>query len=176
MIESNESNGITRRQWIAGAAAAGLALAATARSAGAAEGDSTLAPSSTHSDSVADSLDGWATAAPRDEIRPRFDTAPTGGPDGRPCLVIQSDAREGLDGCWKKIFPVTGGKHSGIRYQTRFSTGAAPNAVALFDTAGQQGWPTDPHPVDGVQACTDAGIRVARRPTRRQVRIVQPPE
>ena len=111
MIESNESNGITRRQWIAGAAAAGLALAATARSAGAAEGDSTLAPSSTHSDSVADSLDGWATAAPRDEIRPRFDTAPTGGPEGRPCLVIQSDAREGLDGCWARTFPVVAGNY-----------------------------------------------------------------
>jgi RES domain len=76
---------------------------------------------------------------------------------------------------WAAAF-FAGGKHSGIRYQTRFSTGAAPNAVALFDTAGQQGWPTDPHPVDGVQACTDAGITVARRPTRRQVRIVQPPE
>jgi hypothetical protein len=75
---------------------------------------------------------------------------------------------------WAAAF-FAGGKHSGIRYQTHFSTGAAPNAVALFDTAGQQGWPTDPHPVDGVQACTDAGIRVARRPTRRQVRIVQPP-
>jgi len=68
-----------------------------------------------------------------------------------------------------------GGRHSGVRYQTRFSTGAAANAVALFDDAGQRGWPTDPHPADGVQACTDAGITVARRPTRRQVRIVPPP-
>jgi hypothetical protein len=68
------------------------------------------------------------------------------------------------------------GRHSGIRYQTRFSTGAAPNAAALFDVAGQQGWPTDPHPLGGVQACTDEGIKVAHRPTRRQVRIVQPSE
>jgi hypothetical protein len=75
---------------------------------------------------------------------------------------------------WAAAF-FAGGKHSGIRYQTRFSTGAAPNAVALFDVAGQQDWPTDPHPVNGVQACTDQGITVARRPTRRQVRIVQPP-
>jgi hypothetical protein len=77
---------------------------------------------------------------------------------------------------WAATF-FASGKHSGIRYQTRFSTGAAANAVALFDVAGQQGWPTDhPHPVDGVQACTNVGITVAHRPTRRQVRIVQPPE
>lgn len=67
------------------------------------------------------------------------------------------------------------GRYSGIRYQTRFTTGAAANAVALFDVAGQQHWPVDPSPVDGVQACIEGGIKVARRPTRRQVRTVQPP-
>jgi RES domain len=76
---------------------------------------------------------------------------------------------------WAAAF-LAGGKHSGIRYQTRFSTGAAANALALFDVAGQQNWPLDPNPTNGVQACTDEGIMVARRPTRRQVRIVQPPE
>jgi RES domain len=76
---------------------------------------------------------------------------------------------------WAAAF-FDGGKHSGIRYQSRFSTGAAPNSAALFDAAGQQNWPTDPHPVGGVQACTDVGIKVAHPPTSRQVRIVQPPE
>lgn len=76
---------------------------------------------------------------------------------------------------WAKAF-FDGGKHSGIRYQSRFSTGAASNAVALFDVAGQQGWPTDPHPAQGVQACTNEGITVVHPPTRRQVRIVHPPE
>lgn len=76
---------------------------------------------------------------------------------------------------WAKAF-FDGGKHSGIRYQSRFSTGAASNAVALFDVAGQQDWPTDPHPVQGVQACTNEGITVVNPPTRRQVRIVHPPE
>lgn len=74
---------------------------------------------------------------------------------------------------WAAAF-FDGGRHSGIRYQTPFSTGAAPNAAALFDDAGQHNWPTDPRPVHGVQACTDAGIDVAHRPTRRQVRIVPP--
>jgi hypothetical protein len=68
-----------------------------------------------------------------------------------------------------------GGKHSGIRYQTRFSTGATPNAAALFDASGKHEWPADPHPVHGVQACTGVGITVAHRPTSRQVRTVQPP-
>lgn len=66
-------------------------------------------------------------------------------------------------------------KHSGIRYQTRFSTGATPNATALFGAAGQHEWPTAPRPVHGVAACTEVGIKVVHRPTRRQVRIVQPP-
>jgi hypothetical protein len=75
---------------------------------------------------------------------------------------------------WAAAF-FDGGKHSGIRYQTRFSTGATPNAAALFDASGKHEWPIDPHPVHGVQACTDVGITVAHRPTSRQVRTVQPP-
>lgn len=79
-----------------------------------------------------------------------------------------------LPQAWAAAF-FDGGKHSGVRYQTRFSTGARPNAVALFDAAGQHDWPADPHPLPGVQACTQVGIAVTHRPTRRQVRIVQPP-
>src|SRR5262249_34847833 len=36
---------------------------------------------------------------------------PRGGPDGKGCFLIKADRREGLAGCWKKTFPVTGGKH-----------------------------------------------------------------
>jgi predicted amidohydrolase len=54
---------------------------------------------------------GWTTAAPRDEIRPAFAYDPAGGPDGKGCLTIKADGREGLDGWWTKTFPVTGGKH-----------------------------------------------------------------
>lgn len=75
---------------------------------------------------------------------------------------------------WAAAF-LDGGRHRGIRYQTRFSTGPTPNAAALFDTAGSQDWPVDPDPRDGVQACADAGILVAHRPTRRQVRVTAPP-
>jgi predicted amidohydrolase len=55
--------------------------------------------------------DGWTAASPRDEIRPEFAFDPNGGPDSQGCLVIKADQRQGLDGCWKKTFPVTGGQH-----------------------------------------------------------------
>jgi predicted amidohydrolase len=57
-----------------------------------------------------DEAGGWKAEASRDEIRPRFAHAPTGGRDGGATLVIEADAREGLDGCWVKDFSVTGGK------------------------------------------------------------------
>jgi predicted amidohydrolase len=65
--------------------------------------------------------DGWTAAAPRDEIRPEFAYDPRGGPDGKGCLAIRADGREGLDGCWKKTFPVTGGKcyHFTASYQAK---------------------------------------------------------
>ena len=53
--------------------------------------------------------DGWAGRAPRDEIRPTFRAEASGGRDGGGCLVIEHDARPGLDGWYERVFPVTGG-------------------------------------------------------------------
>jgi predicted amidohydrolase len=78
-----------------------------------------LAAAAGHRATSADAApDGWSAAAPRDEIRPAFSYDPTGGPDGKGCLTIAADKREGLDGCWKKTFPVTGGKH--YRFDARY--------------------------------------------------------
>jgi predicted amidohydrolase len=55
--------------------------------------------------------EGWTTAAPRDEIRPQFTFDAQGGPGGTGCLLIRADQREGLDGCWRKTFPIQGGKY-----------------------------------------------------------------
>jgi predicted amidohydrolase len=55
--------------------------------------------------------EGWTTAAPRDEIRPQFAFDPQGGSNGTGCFIVRADGREGLDGCWKKTFPVQGGKY-----------------------------------------------------------------
>jgi predicted amidohydrolase len=54
--------------------------------------------------------DGWAAAAPRDEIRPEFAFDAQGGPNGKGCFIIKA-TREGLDGCWTKTFPITAGKY-----------------------------------------------------------------
>ena len=54
---------------------------------------------------------GWATASPREELRPQFAYLPAGGRDGKESFVITSDGREGLDGSWVKSFQVMGGKH-----------------------------------------------------------------
>ena len=61
--------------------------------------------------SDADPPAGWTTNAPRDEIRPAFSYDPKGGLDSRGALIIESDGRKGLMGCWTKSFPVVGGKH-----------------------------------------------------------------
>ena len=55
--------------------------------------------------------DGWTTAAPRDELRPRFEFVPESGRSGRGSLVIEHDQREGLDGYWVRTFEVAGGKY-----------------------------------------------------------------
>jgi hypothetical protein len=79
----------------------------------------------------------------------------------------------GIPQAWAAAF--LEGRLGGVRYQTRFTTGARPNAVALFDVAGSHDWPTDPAPLGGVQACGEAGITVARRPLRTELRVHQPP-
>jgi len=53
--------------------------------------------------------EGWQTASPRDELRPAFSFAAKGGRSGKGALIIQHDARDGLDGRWTKTFPVQGG-------------------------------------------------------------------
>lgn len=52
---------------------------------------------------------GWRMMSPRDEIRPEFRFEPAAGREGGSALVIQHDAREGLDGFWSREFPVQGG-------------------------------------------------------------------
>jgi len=55
--------------------------------------------------------EGWTTAAPRDEIRPQFVYDAQGGVSRGGCFIIRADQREGLDGCWRRTFPIRGGKY-----------------------------------------------------------------
>jgi predicted amidohydrolase len=60
----------------------------------------------------------WTALAPRQEIRPEFACLPKGGPDSKGCLLIRADQREGLDGCWRRAFPVAGGSY--YRFTARY--------------------------------------------------------
>ncbi|MEU5840982.1 RES family NAD+ phosphorylase [Rhodococcus sp. NPDC047139] len=72
---------------------------------------------------------------------------------------------------WAAAFDAVG--FTGIQYQTRFTTGPNPNAVALFGQAGEADWPTDPNPEPLAVAARRCGFTVAGPP--RSVRIVSPP-
>lgn len=52
---------------------------------------------------------GWTAAAAREEIKPEFNIN-RGGRDGEGALVLRADARPGLDGHWRKTYPVQGGE------------------------------------------------------------------
>lgn len=56
-------------------------------------------------------VDGWLATAPRDEIRPEFDTIAKDGPGNTVSLITKMDGREGLQGAWKKTYAIEGGKH-----------------------------------------------------------------
>ncbi|MBM4026238.1 MAG: carbon-nitrogen hydrolase family protein [Planctomycetes bacterium] len=97
--------------------------------------------------------EGWTTAAPREEIRPQFAFEPKGGPGGTGCFVIRADGREGLDGWWRKTFPVEGGKH--YRFESFYKANGVPvprrSIVAKIHWQNDQGRSVrlDEQPVTG---------------------------
>jgi predicted amidohydrolase len=76
---------------------------------------------------------GWTASAPRDEIRPAFAFNPKGGADGKGCFTIQADQRDGLDGCWTKSFPVSGGKHYHFTAKYLASSVAVPRRSVVVE-------------------------------------------
>jgi len=139
---SIESSEISRREWIA-RAAAGAALVAGQRFA-AGEGP----------DERGDVFAGWTAASPRDEVRPQMEIEPHGGPTGGPSLLIRADARDGLDGCWTRTFPVSGGQHYRFSALYRCEEVSVPrrSVVAKLDWQDDRGHgvPLDEPAVTGV--------------------------
>ena len=105
------------------------------------------------------SPDGWEAGAPRDEIRPRFSYEDRGGPGGAPALAIASDAREGLNGHWRKTFPVTGGGWYRFYALSKTENMAAPRRSAVVEIV----WQDD----RGKTAPTDMGSVEAEMPAER---------
>ena len=87
--------------------------------------------------------DGWATAAPREEIRPQFQRTETGGKSGDGALTIRADEREGLHGWWQKTYSVTGEQHYRFTAWRRADKIAVPRRSVLarvlwHDDAGKE--------------------------------------
>jgi predicted amidohydrolase len=85
---------------------------------------------------------GWAMKSPRDEIRPLFRVDADGGRDGGERLVIEHDARPGLDGWFEKEFPVDGGSWYRFRVARRIEGVELPRQSCLVrirweDAAGK---------------------------------------
>lgn len=103
MATSDRSQGVSRRNLIAGTAVGITVAAALQRVSRAAESSAGRAIG------AEGNVDGWTTYSPREEIRPAFLVDDHGGPGGRVAFVIQADDRAGLDGCWRRTFAVNGG-------------------------------------------------------------------
>ncbi|MFZ2640894.1 MAG: carbon-nitrogen hydrolase family protein [Verrucomicrobiia bacterium] len=117
---------------------------------------------------------GWTTAAPRNEITPQFACEPAAGLDGQPALVIRSDGRDGLDGCWTKTFLVTGGKYWRFEAFFRATNVALPRrsvAVRLMwqNAAGRQ-VPSDEPTVSGYLVSKSKPMASAEFPTTKPAR------
>lgn len=68
----------------------------------------------------------WRPDAPRDEIRPRFESSDTGGRSGQGALSIVSDDRPGRHGWWSTVRPVAGGTHYQFSAWRRVENVASP--------------------------------------------------
>ena len=85
--------------------------------------------------------EGWRTASPRDELRPAFAYEGQGGVDGKGAFLIRADAREGLDGCWTRSFPIQGGRDYRFSafYQAKAVAVPRRSVVATLDWRDAQG-------------------------------------
>lgn len=81
----------------------------------------------------------WLTWSPREEIAPAFTYS--AGVDGKGSWVIETDAREGLMGCWQGEFPVQGGKdyHFSALYQAHGVKNESQSVVARVLWRDEQG-------------------------------------
>jgi hypothetical protein len=75
--------------------------------------------------------DGWTTASPRDEIKPRFSYLPQGGPDRRGSFVIESDDSYGRIGKWTRNFAVRGGEHYRFSAVRKITGARTPRRAAV---------------------------------------------
>lgn len=62
----------------------------------------------------------------------------------------------------------------GVLYESRFTTVSEPNAFAIFGNAGAKpGWPVDPNPRPGQDACHRAGLKILSPPPMNALQIIR---
>jgi predicted amidohydrolase len=81
--------------------------------------------------SIGRAENGWEAQSAREELRPEFSVDPTGGPNGKESLVIETSAQYGLDGHWAKTFDVAGGQWYRFQVQRRVIGIDSPERCAL---------------------------------------------
>jgi predicted amidohydrolase len=104
----------------------------------------------------------WAGKAPREEIRPRFKSAPQGGKDHQGSLVVDAAGFEGAHGWWEAKVPVTGGGYYHFRVLRKTSGVDVPRRSAIVriqwsDAKGRDVFHDEPGPA----------VRYAASPTPR---------
>lgn len=113
-------------------------------------------------------LAGWQATSPRTELRPAFTSSTHGGRDGKGTLVIQHDARPGLDGAWTKSFPVEGGQFYRFAIFRKTEQVDSPRRAALVrllwqDAKGQRVLRDEAPAVAGKASAAPAGAEPAAR-------------
>lgn len=88
-------------------------------------------PGSGQEPAAGSAFDGWQTASPREELRPKFGFNPKGGRDAKGSLLIAQDEREGLHGYYTKTFAAKGGSHYRFQAWRRVSHVESPRRSAV---------------------------------------------
>lgn len=87
--------------------------------------------------------DGWTAESLRSEIRPTFSYDSQGGRSRTGAFIIETDARDGLDGFWRRSFPVEGAKFYSFQAFRKVSGVQWPQQCAVvtvqwYDDAGNR--------------------------------------
>src|SRR5262245_34740586 len=110
------------------------------------------------------SVDGWATFAPREEIRPQFQHTESGGKSGHGALAIRAEEGEGSHGWWQRTFPVIGGQHYRFSAWRRTENIAVPRRSVLARVLWRDDFGKEVPRRDGVVTNFSLGVVASAEP------------
>ncbi len=104
---------------------------------------------------------GWTYHSPREELQPLFSWNDKGGYNGAGELIIRSDQREGLNGCWRTTVPVVGGQWYNFAVARQTIGMALPRRAAVVEIT----WLDDQNKQVARREPTFTSYRPGERPT-----------